>query len=65
MGASPSDLIRTSRLDRAAGLLEAEAGTVSEIAYAVGFKSVAHFSNAFLAHSGTRPSSYSKARTQP
>jgi AraC-like DNA-binding protein len=31
---------------------------VSEIAYAVGFKSVAHFSNAFQEHSGERPSAF-------
>ena len=58
--ASPSELIRTARLDRAAHLLTAQAGTVSEIAYAVGFKSVAHFSNAFLAHTGHRPSAYAE-----
>ena len=56
LGSSPSDLIRTTRLDRARALLAARAGTVSEVAYAVGFKSVAHFSNAFLAHTGSRPS---------
>jgi transcriptional regulator GlxA family with amidase domain len=35
------------RLERAAQLLDAQAGTVVEVAYSVGFKSVAHFSNAF------------------
>ena len=60
MGAAPSDLIRTARLDRAAELLAARAGTVSEVAYGVGFKSVAHFSNAFLAHAGVRPSAYAE-----
>ena len=61
MDASPSDLIRTARLDRATELLAARAGTVSEVAYGVGFKSVAHFSNAFLAHTGVRPSAYAEA----
>ena len=60
VGASPSDLIRTARLDRATELLGARAGTVSEVAYGVGFKSVAHFSNAFLAHTGSRPSAYAE-----
>ena len=60
LDASPSDLIRIARLDHAARLLRARAGTVSEIAYAVGFKSVAHFSNAFLAHTGARPSAYAE-----
>jgi DNA-binding response OmpR family regulator len=55
---TPSDLIRRMRLERAAELLGARAGSVSEVAYAVGFKSVAHFSNAFNAHYGCRPSAY-------
>ncbi len=54
----PSDVIRTMRLERAAQLLEARAGTVSEIAYAVGFKSVAHFSNAFDRQYGCRPTAF-------
>jgi signal transduction histidine kinase/ligand-binding sensor domain-containing protein/CheY-like chemotaxis protein/AraC-like DNA-binding protein len=59
---SPSDLLRRMRLERAAQLLEAGAGSISEIAYGVGFKSVAHFSNRFQDHFGVRPSSY---RLQP
>ena len=46
------------RLERAAQLLAARAGTVSEIAYAVGFKSVAHFSDSFVRAYGSRPSDY-------
>jgi signal transduction histidine kinase/ligand-binding sensor domain-containing protein/DNA-binding response OmpR family regulator len=57
-GQAPSDLIRTLRLERAAHLLAARAGTVSEIAYAVGFKSVGHFSDRFVDVYGCRPSSY-------
>ena len=55
---SPSDLIRRIRLERAAQLLEAGAGTVAEVAYSVGFKSVAHFSNAFHDLYGVRPSGW-------
>lgn len=55
---APSDVIREMRLERAAHLLEIRAGTVSEIAYAVGFKSVSHFSNAFLSRYACRPSAY-------
>jgi signal transduction histidine kinase/ligand-binding sensor domain-containing protein/CheY-like chemotaxis protein/AraC-like DNA-binding protein len=55
---SPSDLLRRLRLERAAQLLEAGAGSVSEIAYGVGFKSVAHFSNRFQDQFGVRPSAY-------
>jgi signal transduction histidine kinase/ligand-binding sensor domain-containing protein/DNA-binding response OmpR family regulator len=55
-GESPSGLIRSLRLQRAEQLLRAGAGAVSEVAYAVGFKSVAHFSNAFHEQYGERPS---------
>ncbi len=58
---SPSDLIRRMRLERAASLLAAGAGSVSRIAYAVGFKSLAHFSNRFSDHFGVRPSRYRAA----
>ena len=57
-GKTPTDLIRTIRLERAAQLLAARAGTVSEVAYAVGFKSVGHFSDSFMNQFGCRPSAY-------
>jgi signal transduction histidine kinase/ligand-binding sensor domain-containing protein/DNA-binding response OmpR family regulator len=57
-GESPSDLIRRMRLERAAELLSARAGSVAEVAYSVGFKSVAHFSNAFKERYGVRPSGF-------
>ncbi len=55
---SPSDLIRRMRLERAAQLLEQGAGSVSSIAYSVGFKSVSHFSNSFQDAFLVRPSAY-------
>jgi CheY-like chemotaxis protein len=64
MDESPSDLIRRVRLERAAELLDAGAGSVSEIAYAVGFKSVAHFSNAFHEQHGVRPSAWRERATR-
>jgi AraC-like DNA-binding protein len=57
-GETPSSLIRTLRLQRAEQLLRAGSGTVSEVAYGVGFKSVAHFSNAFHERYGERPSAF-------
>ncbi|MES1242477.1 MAG: ATP-binding protein, partial [Acidobacteriota bacterium] len=57
-GEPPSALIRSLRLQRAEQLLAAGAGSVGEIAYAVGFKSVAHFSNAFQERYGERPSAF-------
>jgi signal transduction histidine kinase/ligand-binding sensor domain-containing protein/DNA-binding response OmpR family regulator len=58
LGENPSDLLRRMRLERAGQLLEAGAGSIAEIAYGVGFKSVAHFSNRFHDHFGVRPSAY-------
>jgi transcriptional regulator GlxA family with amidase domain len=60
----PSDLLRRMRLERAAQLVEAGEGSVSEIAYGVGFKSVAHFSNRFQEHFGVRPSAYRSDRVR-
>ena len=57
-GQSPAELIWTLRLERAAQLLEARAGSVSEIAYSVGFKSVAHFSRRFQKQFTVPPSKY-------
>jgi DNA-binding response OmpR family regulator len=55
-GCSPSDWIRAARLERAARMLARKEGSISEVAYAVGFKSTAHFSNCFLERYGVRPS---------
>jgi signal transduction histidine kinase/AraC-like DNA-binding protein len=54
-GQAPSDLIRDLRLQRAAELLQAEAGPISEIAYAVGFSSVAYFTKCFRERYGRTP----------
>jgi DNA-binding response OmpR family regulator len=64
LGETPSDLIRRMRLERAAQLLEAQAGSVAEVAYSVGFKSVAHFSNAFKDLYGVRPSGWRSDRVR-
>lgn len=49
------------RIERGAQLLTAGAGTVSEVAYAVGFKSVSHFSKRFEKAYGHRPSQHPTA----
>ncbi len=61
-GATPEALIKQFRLERAAQLLTARAGTVSEIAYAVGFKSVTHFCKVFKDRYGTSPGTFSAPR---
>ena len=55
---SPSAYIRRRRLERGADLLRQRAGTVGEVAYAVGYKSVAHFSTSFSRHYGCTPTAW-------
>ena len=55
---SPGGLIRTMRLQRAAQLFKQKAGRVSEVAYAVGFNDVRHFSRLFRQAFGEKPSEY-------
>jgi transcriptional regulator GlxA family with amidase domain len=57
-GLSPAGYIRMMRLERAAQLLEQQAGSVSEIAYDVGFKNPDHFSRLFQQVFGVSPSKY-------
>jgi len=63
LGLTPSQLIRTMRLERGARLLSATAETVSQIAYAVGFGSLSYFSRSFRAHFGVPPSTYRSKET--
>jgi signal transduction histidine kinase/CheY-like chemotaxis protein len=53
---TPHAFLRSARLARAHGLLREQAGGVGEIAYAVGFKSLAHFSRSFRDVYGVPPS---------
>jgi signal transduction histidine kinase/DNA-binding response OmpR family regulator len=62
---SPSQFIRCYRLKRAALLLQNGAGTVSEVAYQVGFTNLPHFSKAFRDHHGVTPSQYLTGSNAP
>ncbi len=64
-GQAPSDLIRDLRLERAAELLLAEAGPISDIAYAVGFSSVAYFTKCFRERYGRTPGQSRGVRVTP
>ncbi len=55
---TPTQLIRAMRVEQAARLLEAGAGRVSEVAYAVGFRSLSYFTKVFRAHYKVNPSAY-------
>jgi signal transduction histidine kinase/DNA-binding response OmpR family regulator len=57
-GEAPANLVRRLRLERASQLLRARAGTVSEVAYAVGFRSATHFSRTFREAFGESPSQH-------
>lgn len=58
-GEKPSAMLKRVRLEHAAILLKENAGTVSEVAYASGFNSIAHFSKSFSDAYGMSPTSYS------
>jgi signal transduction histidine kinase/DNA-binding response OmpR family regulator len=62
-GMSVRDFIRYIRLHRAMDLLKQGAGTVSEIAYIVGFSSPAHFTKCFHELFGTVPSEVRRAKS--
>lgn len=55
-GYSPSELIRTIRLERARELLLKKEGNITEIAYATGFTSQSYFTKCFSEHFGYPPS---------
>lgn len=54
------EFLRNLRLKRAAQLLKKSVGTVSEVAYAVGFNNPSHFSNIFRRQFGYTPSEFAK-----
>ncbi|MEM6645979.1 MAG: ATP-binding protein [Bacteroidota bacterium] len=58
---TPNEALRQRRVERGAHLLEQQAGTVAEVAYAVGFSSVSYFGKCFKAHYGVVPTQYAPA----
>jgi signal transduction histidine kinase/AraC-like DNA-binding protein len=55
LSATPSQLIRTVRVERAADLLRDGAGSVTEVAYSVGFNSLSHFHRSYRERFGASP----------
>lgn len=62
---SSQDFIRTIRLKRAGSLLKQQFGTVSEIAYTVGFSSPSYFTRCFREQFGMLPSEYAADSENP
>jgi signal transduction histidine kinase/AraC-like DNA-binding protein/ActR/RegA family two-component response regulator len=57
-GLSPSELLRRMRVEEAARLLLASTGSVADVAFSVGFRSVSHFFRCFNERYGVTPSEY-------
>jgi signal transduction histidine kinase/ligand-binding sensor domain-containing protein/AraC-like DNA-binding protein/ActR/RegA family two-component response regulator len=57
-GLSPSELLRRMRVEEGARLLLTHTGSVADVAFSVGFRSVSHFFRCFNERYGVTPSEY-------
>lgn len=62
-GCSPQEYIRRRRIELATDLLRGRSGTISEVAYSVGFSSVTYFGRAFKKHTGMTPTEFQSAQS--
>lgn len=58
MNQTTSDYIRSIRIEKALELLAKGNKSISEVAYAVGYNSLSHFSNVFKQIHGQSPREY-------
>ena len=65
LGTTPTRYIRTVRAECAAALLRQGAGSVTEIAYAVGFESLSYFRRAFKERFEATPSDFLASKATP
>lgn len=61
---SAGKLIRSTKLDYAAKLLEKNAGNITEIGYRIGFSDLPSFTNSFKEKFGVSPSEYLKSKKE-
>ena len=61
LGMTPMEYVRVMRLKRAVQLIEQGAGTISEIAFQVGFKNPRHFTSSFRKFFDVTPTQYMQA----
>ncbi|MBX3239153.1 MAG: tetratricopeptide repeat protein [Chitinophagaceae bacterium] len=61
---SATQFIRSYRLNRAMDLIRQDAGSISEIAYSVGFSSPSYFNRCFIQHFGCTPTEVRKNTRQ-
>jgi AraC-like DNA-binding protein len=59
-GTSAGELISATRLEAAAELLGGGHGSVTEVCYSVGFRSLSSFTRAFKARYGSTPGEYTR-----
>jgi signal transduction histidine kinase/DNA-binding response OmpR family regulator len=63
-GLTPGELIKTYRMEKASLLLKEKSGNISEVAYAVGYKSLSYFSHTFKEHFEQSPSEFLKTKME-
>ena len=61
-GLSTSEFVRNIRLEQAARLLREQKINVTQVAYAVGFSNLSHFSTLFHRHFGMSPKEFAETR---
>jgi iron complex transport system substrate-binding protein len=60
MGTSPIDYLHSLRIKKAKEMLESDYGSVSDIAFSVGYPDIYDFSRSFKKHTGLSPIQYKK-----